>query len=831
MKVRNNTATLILRVLGIVCILVLLAFQKSFASTGDRQMISLNKGWSYYENNSSNLSEIQSFKSKKIDLPHTWNQWDAVDAVPGYRRDASWYVKKVKIDKFNLKNKYFLYFEGSNITTYIYVNGQKAGTHEGGYVGFEINITKFLKANIENTIAIRVDNGYNPHIIPSQKADFVIYGGITRDLWLKVVPNSFIRSVHVTTPKVSGLEALTLVDINFEALTAKVKFEAIVQIKDRISQIIVSESRRQISKNQEIFELPGIKNPNLWSPDMPNLYDVNIQLLRNGILVDEINETIGYRWYSFVQNGAFYLNGKRLLLRGTHRHEDHAGFGAAMPNELHRRDMELIKEVGANFLRLGHYPQDPEVYKACDELGIIVWDELPWCRGGVGNDIWKANTERLLNEQIDQNFNHPSIFFWSLGNEIYWLPDFDNGGDTKEISAFIKKLNQISHAKDPYRMTAIRKYYDGAQLVDVFSPSIWSGWYAGVYTNYEKTLEENQKLYPQFLHMEYGGSSHVGRHTETPITGEGLLNEDGWAEVSNQVNIKNIAQDGDWTENYIVDLFDWYLRVTEQKSDFAGNAQWAFKDFATPLRPENPLPYMNQKGLVDRQGKPKDAFYVFKSYWSTSPFAYIESHTWTERVGPKDKARQVCVYSNCKEVELVLNAKSVGKKERDIKKFPASGYNWDINFEEGLNTLIAIGYSATNPSVIVSDTLILNYSYTKYDKVDDIKMNYSILPNGNYLIEALAVDAKGIRVLDYENRVYFTSDGQGSLYENYGVPTKSNIIEMANGRAAIEFKPGNGKATIECRNQDFKGSYLIIDPSKDRIIKDKEVKSMKRSSN
>ena len=184
--------------------------------------------------------------------------------------------------------------------------------------------------------------------------------------------------------------------------------------------------------------------------------------------------------------------------------------------------------------------------------------------------------------------------------------------------------------------------------MDVFSPSIWSGWYSGSYKSYQKAVDKYKKEYKHFLHTEYGGSSHVGRHTENPITGEGKIQADGWEEAIVQNDVPNIAKVGDWSENYIVDLFDWHLRISENDTAFVGNAQWAFKDFGTPLRPENAIPYINQKGLVDRNNNPKDAFYVFKSYWNdTTPFAYIESHTWTERQGPKGLKRAVSVYSNC----------------------------------------------------------------------------------------------------------------------------------------------------------------------------------------
>jgi beta-galactosidase len=782
-------------------------------SLPSRVVKNINSGWKYSENGLLDINSLHDHPDwQVIDLPHTWNQWDAVDNSPGYRRDISWYQKEVFIESYD-KAQYLLYFEGVNISSEIYVNGKPAGSHVGGYVGFEVDISPYIRKDQKNKIAVKVDNSYNPNVIPSQKADFFIYGGITRDVWLKILPEMNISDVQISTPTVTNESASTQLkfDIhNHNQLNDSYSINA--KIIEPSTQKVVSEKSVRINKDYRYVDItmPDVINPKLWSPKDPQLYNVVTQILNGDEVVDEKIEVIGYRWYSFEDYGAFYLNGKRLLLRGTHRHEEHAGYGAAMSNKMHRDDIRQIKDMGANFLRLGHYPQDPEIYKACNELGIIVWDELPWCRGGMGEELWQANTERLLKEQIQQNINHPSIFFWSLGNEIYWLPDFENGDDKTRLNAFLSKLNHLAHDLDPYRMTAIRKYYAGADLVDVFSPSIWSGWYAGVYTNYKNSLTENQKKYPRFLHMEYGGSSHVGRHTETPITGDGSLNEDDWAEVANQVNITNIAKSGDWTENYIVDLFDWYLGVTETKKDFPGNAQWAFKDFGTPLRPENAIPYLNQKGLVDRSGKPKDAFYVFKSYWSEDPFTYIESHTWTERRGPEGKERNLSVFSNCEIVELFHNNKSLGKKNRAVGEFPACGLNWDVVFVQGENQLTAKGFK--NGKVITSDSMIVNYDYNQSATPDKIQLSYRTLDNGNYLIEAFMMDDKGSRVLDYEKHLYFSNDGAGTLLKNYGTPTRSQVIEMANGYAAIELIPSDrGKAIIEARNQDFKGSYLVID--------------------
>ncbi len=802
--------------IGLVIIFFLLAgrgipFEK--AKLTGRNIQNINTEWEYLENNITDVTALKQQNNwQQLDLPHTWNQWDVTDYTPGYRRDASWYRKRMVIPSYD-KARYIIYFEGSNITTQVFVNEQLVGKHVGGYVGFELDITPFIKKGIQNEIAVRVDNGYNPDIIPSQKSDFFIYGGITRDVWLKIVPEIHIQKTYISTPKVSEQSAETLVNIELanpnESMTKGVIHCKILE--PGTGNVVVSQKQNiniTSKYNQLNITLPVIKKPRLWSPDNPNLYQMHITLETDGKTLDEITESFGYRWYNFEPHGAFYLNGKRLLLRGTHRHEEHAGYGAAMPNELHRQDIKMIKEMGANFIRLGHYPQDPEIYKACDELGLIVWDELPWCRGGKGGETWENNTKHLLQEQITQNYNHPSILFWSLGNEIYWLPDFPGGDDTTQLNKFVTILHNEAHRLDPYRMTALRKYYEGAHLVDVFSPSIWSGWYAGVYKNYEQTIQQQREKYKNFLHMEYGGSSHVGRHTETPINGDGLVNKNDWSEEINQVNITNIANSGDWTEDYIVDLFDWHLSITETSDWFAGNAQWAFKDFGTPLRPENPIPFMNQKGLVDRSGKPKDAYYVFKSYWAKEPFTYIESHTWTERSGPTGKTRNISVFSNCTNVELYHNGKKLGNKQRQVGKFPAAGLNWDVMFSEGENMLIAKGFK--DEKQMASDTLIVNYTYQKHDKPEEIILNTSTLPNGNQLIEALMIDKNGKRVLDYEDRVYFSKDGAGELLINYGTPTRSQVVEMANGRACIELVPAAGKTVIEARNQDFKGSYLIL---------------------
>jgi beta-galactosidase len=782
----------------------------------ERESYLINNSWFYLQDDIKDYNDINLSieKWQKINLPHTWNTSDALDQVPGYRRDIGWYEKEIFIPVLKSNQIVKLNFEGVNNKSEVYVNGKKAGGHIGGFVGFEVDITPYIKMGELNLIRVKADNSNDPYVEPSQKSDFILYGGITRNVWLKVLPIAHLEKSIIQTPAVDKKNAKTTIQLFVNNLKEKNDYTLQALIKNiRGKTVSEKKSKEVITKgeNKFTFNMPDIKNPSLWSPSNPELYTIEISLMDNGKVIDKITDRIGYRWYEFKEHGAFYLNGERLLLRGTHRHEELSGYGNALPDSLHRKDISMIKEMGANFIRLAHYPQAPEVYRACDELGILVWDENPWCRGGVGPKEWQENTKRIFREQILQNYNHPCIILWSIGNESDWLPDFPGGDDPDSLKAFAQELHNLAKDLDPYRLTTTRKLPAASAIVDVFSPSIWSGWYSDVYKNYEKTITKAKDTYKRFFHAEYGGDSHLGRHSENPIDGEGLGIPGGGDEMINKIKVRNIANEGDWSENYIVDLFDWYLHVTENLDWFTGSAQWIFRDFTTPLRPENPIPYVNQKGLVDLNNNPKDAYYVYKSYWTKNPsFCYIESHTWLERNGKRDQKKELNVFSNCPEVELILNGQSQGKMIRDTKKYPACGLSWKVDFKEGDNNIQAIGFNEGQK--VTEDKLNINFTYKKFDKPDELVLKSERLSDGNYLITALAVDKDGKHCLDFNKRVYFTALSGGKLLDNLGTNIGSSVIEMANGKAQIVFKhiPFQ-KGVIEVRNQDFKGTYLTIE--------------------
>lgn len=796
----------------IFCVIVTSQLFVSLLFAQPRQVQSLNEHWLYLEEEIIEPGRLKAAKQswQKIRLPHTWNRWDVLDNVPGYRRGVSWYRKEIVIPSARNDSRFILSFEGVNMKSDVFVNGRRAGGHIGGYIGFEIDITPFVTRGAKNTLLVKADNGIDPNIIPSQKSDFFLYGGITRNVWLRVVPSRYMSLVKISTPNVSKERAETSIDVEVENGGTSIQGEVEAIIKDSNGNRMVQSARRtQFPSGKSVITvpLPAMKGPSLWSPDHPTLYTAFINLKSSGKTIDSHAERFGYRWFEFKEHGPFFLNGERLLLRGTHRHEEWSGYGNALPDSLHRREMKMIKEMGANFVRLGHYPQAPEVYRACDELGLLVWGELPWCRGGMGGDEWKSNTKRMLHEMIRQNFNHPSIIIWSLGNELDWLPDFPGGDNHDSLRGMLTVLNSIAHHLDPHRLTAMRRFDEGADRADVHSSSIWMGWYSSSfgYRNYENAINDARKKFKWFVHAEYGGDSHVGRHNENPVGGDGML-----LTPKGKEKMLPVAANSDWSENYIVDLMDWHLNVSERSDSLSGNVQWIFKDFGTPLRPENPIPYVNQKGLCDIAGNPKDAYYVYKSYWSDSPkFCYIESHTWTERSGPAQAMREVNVYSNAAEVELKLNGVSQGRLKRDIRKFPACGLSWQVGFVEGQNRLVAIGWE--NGTSVTRDSIQVRYTYRHNEPAADVKLSTENLPNGNVLITAIAVDKTGQRCLDYNKRIYFSKMGAGELLSGYGTPTRSNTIEMANGKAQIEFIPAlNSRTIIEARNQDFKSSIITI---------------------
>jgi len=324
----------------------------------------------------------------------------------------------------------------------------------------------------------------------------------------------------------------------------------------------------------------------------------------------------------------------------------------------------------------------------------------------------------------------------------------------------------------------------------VYSPSLWAGWYGGRYVGYKEAARQYVDQLPRFLHVEWGADSHAGRHAEYAYRGldhvrDGLAAEEQKEDYMMAGGVKGPAKDGDWSETYFCDVIDWHLKEQETMEWLTGTAQWTFKDFATPGRPDNPVPYVNQKGVVQRDLTPKESYYVFQSYWTSAtraPMARLYGHTWPIRWGAAGEEKLVKVYSNCESAELFLNGASCGVRRRDSQDFPAAGLRWKVVFREGGNHLKAI---AQQDGIRVEDEITQTYLTRPWGKPAKLKLEEIDRQGDIMTIQAWVLDGDGLACLDSALPVRFGLVGDGRLIDNQGTPMGSRQVACSNGRAAI----------------------------------------------
>ena len=727
---------------------------------------------------------------EKVNLPHCFNATDAVDPDVNYYQGQGWYRKYVLIDNPYRNGRTYLEFEGAGQVTQVYVYTQLVGSHVGGYDRWKVDITEAVEAFLKSSdaqrfkgkvpIAVRCDNRRDTERIPSSMSDFNVYGGLYRHVNLLYQPAVAIDQVQLTTDV--GQRKMEAV-LHFNRTLEDAKATISVRLLGPEGKVVY-QSKRPFVVNQDEVELSiPVAKPKLWDVEHPQSYTFEAHLGMGEEQQTYITKA-GFRTFDFQEHGPFYLNGRRLLLNGTHRHEDHAGVGAAMTDEMIRHEVQQIKDMGANFIRLGHYQQSDLVLELCDSLGILVWEEIPWCRGGLGGEKYQKQAKQMLTNMITQHRNHPSVILWGLGNENDWRGDFPTF-DKEAIHRFMEELNLLAHHLDATRKTTIRRCDFCSDVTDVYSPSIWAGWYGGTMKDYRKMTEDAIQRFPHFLHAEWGGDSHVGRFSES----------------RNLENVDAADRHGDWSETYMVHLFDWTLKEQQKMPNLTGSAFWTFKDFSTPLRPRNPIPYVNQKGVVERDGTPKESYYVFQSYWSKKPMIHIYGHSVPTRWGKADEKKQVLVYSNSKKVELFVNGESQGVRRRNVQDYPATGFHWDVLLKEGENELKAVGDQG------LLDVIKQEYQTTHWGIPHHIHLASYPLEQGFVMVEAQVEDEHGVKCLDYSDFISFDAIGDAVLVENQGTSTGSRLIQASNGRAKVKVRlqAANGKAIVSA---SIKGKQL-----------------------
>lgn len=642
-----------------------------------------------------------------VTIPHDFNGGidgvnDDVFTGPNMYRGIGWYRTHFTVDNAYQGKKIFIQFEAVSLVADVWLNGTSLGQHKGGYTAFTFDITEQVNFGADNVLAVKANSANDPKIAPWMQVpfgayptsyDYAVYGGIYRDVWIIVTDKVKIEATYQTTPNLTAAAGEVRVKTevkNYDNAAQSVTLTTeIVDVSNAVVKTM--ENTQSIAAGQTYtFDQTSsaVSNPHLWSPDDPYLYKVKSRVVLGAEEVDQIENALGFRWFTHpVAGQAFKLNGQNCFIHGTNRHQDWEGKGYALSNANHRHDVELIKGLGLNFVRHAHYPADPAFMQACDELGLLVWLEIPVTCVISTDAAFLDNAKNQLQEMIQQNYNHPSVIIWGIGNES------DQGAASVHpelteayTNTFNRALDDLSHSIDNTRPTTGCNWKFGSNtgIVDAYSPQDWAGWYGGNYTNYN----------PSSLIGEYGADAAIDRHKEEGGTTNPFT----------------------WSQEYQCKLHEAFVaRAEAKKTQFPGHNSWILADFGSPrsdrtISHNNTIDYMNQKGLyLHDHTTPKDVAFFYKSLYTDgkkTPMVYIVSHTWLDRWSAP-AAKNVWVYSNCEEVELynAIGSESFGSRTKTAgENAIKTRFQWDDILVK-YNVLYAEGL--IDGKVVARDTIIL----------------------------------------------------------------------------------------------------------------------------
>lgn len=594
-----------------------------------RKIIKLMENWMFYSHDGSAV---------KLNLPHTWNEKDGQDGGNDYWRGTCKYTKTLSKPKFNKeKELVYLQFHGVNASAKVILNGKEVCSHEGGYSTFRVDVTDVL--NEENVLIVEVDNSVNDRIYP-QKADFTFYGGIYRDVEFLIVNKDHFELDYYNGPGIKYTTEVKDKDAMIRVWTyTKSDANIFVQLHDAKGRLLA----RKEGKKVEFL----VEDVHLWDGlDDPYLYTIKAFLEKDGEILDEIGCNCGVRTFEFSPKDGFHLNGRSYPLHGVSRHQDFKGIGNAISKEHHDRDMALIKEVGANTIRLAHYQHDQYFYDLCDREGMIVWAEIPYISEHLANG--NENTISQMKELIIQNYNHPCIVVWGVSNEI----TISGARLKKQMLENHRVLNDLCHEMDPTRPTTLACYamcphwHPVAHITDLVGWNLYLGWYVPGFFLNDWWIKFFHFLYPNrcLCYSEYGAEGMPNLHSKKP-------------------------KRGDNSEEYHSKYHEYMLECFKRHPYMWAHYYWNMFDFAADARNQGGEPGMNHKGLItfDRKTK-KDAFYLYKAYWNKKDkFVYLAGKRYEYRSAAK---QTITVYSNLNEVSLYHNGKLVGtKKGESVFKF------------------------------------------------------------------------------------------------------------------------------------------------------------------
>lgn len=565
-----------------------------------------------------------------IALPHTWNNLDGQDGGNDYWRGIGTY--EIELPNPTAGKKQYIEFQGANHVATLYCNGRELGTHKGGFSTFRYDLTPAMKAE-GNVLTVVVTNAESD--IYPQTADFTFYGGLYRDVnFIEVNDTHFdllkdgTAGVFVT-PHCTGKTRLDLFPVNAEGAVLS------VELKDAEGNT-VGVGGAEAKEHTDI--IIDVKAPHMWhGMEDPYCYTAVAKIVKGEDVLDTVEVTYGYRSFHVDPNTGFWLNGKNVPLRGVSRHQDRLDKGWAISKADHEEDIALIKELGANTIRLAHYQHDQYFYDLCDKTGFALWAEIPFISKFIPSKEAYDNTMSQMKELVAQNYNHPSIFFWGISNEILI------GADNEPLRKNLRDLNELAKSMDPSRLTTIAEVSptpmdsEHVYITDVVSYNHYFGWYGGdVAQNgpwFDKFHEVNPSI-PLGV-SEYGVENIVKWHSATPMN-------------------------HDYTEEYASYYHHEMLKTFAARPYLWSTHVWNCFDFAADARDEGGVQGRNNKGLItyDRKLK-KDAFFIYKAFWNPEPMVYVAGRRFADRA-PEE--RNITVYTNCDEVTLLVNGVAVETK-------------------------------------------------------------------------------------------------------------------------------------------------------------------------
>lgn len=602
-----------------------------------RRIYNINDNWTFFKEGA----------PETVHLPHTWNAVDGQTGPAPYYRGECLYKKEFDRPETDKGEQVYIEFRGVNSSARVLVNGKEAGKHDGGYSTFRINITDKLEAY--NIMEVYADNTPNDRVYP-QRADFTFYGGIYRDVYMIITDGvHFDMEDHggsgfYITPHLCGKDAFVTFEAHITGAADRVTVlvEGVGETELSLAEINGTNRAGQGSiKITDVHRWDGVKDP--------YLYTATATVYKNGKEVDRISDRFGCREYSFDPEKGFFLNGMSYPLHGISRHQDRAGVGNALTKEMHEDDMEIILSMGANSIRLAHYQHDQYFYDLCDEKGMIVWAEIPYITVHMENG--RENSIEQMKELILQNYNHASIICWAISNEITLQ------GVTDDLMENHRILNELIHKMDPGRVSAMANLFlletDSplVTLPDIRGYNLYYGWYVGEVTDNDTWFDDFHAKYPDTVIglTEYGADSVITLQSPKP-------------------------EKGDYTESYQAVYHEHMLEMFSERPYLWGTYCWNMFEFAAAGRDEAGDPGKNHKGLVtfDRKQK-KDAFYIYKAWWTEEPFIHLCGRRYHDRLEP---VTEIKVYSNQKEVTLYVDGKEAGRlKGEHVFRFevPISG--------------------------------------------------------------------------------------------------------------------------------------------------------------